>query len=218
MSLIANSLLSLLYAIVSALSFLFYFQACADPGNVGGEVSDEFHIPSSVGEDKILACPECNLNMNADLRGNDTQSKCTLESCPKVFQQVQAVEVAHCFLLGERYSKCFDATYQSTTGPKLLFMGCYGLGISRLLAVCIEHFTRASFPDKSAEKITQLRWPVQIAPYCGAIVFQKLSLSRTDTDGDLINGYYFVRVTILLHMKIYFVVKILRLLCPPLKW
>ncbi|CAH8664669.1 unnamed protein product [Heterobilharzia americana] len=52
-------------------------------------------------------------------------------------------------------------------------MGCYGLGISRLLAVCIEHFTRASFPDKSAEKITQLRWPVQIAPYCGAIVFQK---------------------------------------------
>ncbi|KAH8867131.1 putative proline--tRNA ligase, mitochondrial [Schistosoma japonicum] len=83
------------------------------------------------------------------------------------------IKVAHCFLLGERYSKCFNATYRSISGSKLLFMGCYGLGISRLLAVCIEYLTRVSFPDKSKDQITQLRWPAQIAPYSGAIVLQK---------------------------------------------
>ncbi|KAH8867133.1 putative proline--tRNA ligase, mitochondrial [Schistosoma japonicum] len=138
------------YAELLASLNLPYLIARADPGHVGGLVSDEFHVPAIVGEDRILMC-----------------SKYILE----VLFEKQSV--AHCFLLGERYSKCFNATYRSISGSKLLFMGCYGLGISRLLAVCIEYLTRVSFPDKSKDQITQLRWPAQIAPYSGAIVLQK---------------------------------------------
>uniref|UniRef100_A0A3Q0KDH6 proline--tRNA ligase n=1 Tax=Schistosoma mansoni TaxID=6183 RepID=A0A3Q0KDH6_SCHMA len=148
-----------------------YLVACADPGNVGGLISEEFHVEADIGEDRILTCSKCSLKFNSELEV--TSSLCSLQSCPKVFHEVQGIEVAHCFLLGERYSKCFDATYRSPSGSKLMFMGCYGLGISRLLAVCIEHLTRVAFPDKSKDQITQLRWPVRIAPYSGAIVLQK---------------------------------------------
>ncbi|CAH8575551.1 unnamed protein product [Schistosoma turkestanicum] len=150
-----------------------YVVACADPGHVGGLISEEFHVPAVVGEDTILMCSECSLKFNSELEGENIRSRCSLQSCPKLFHEVQGVEVAHCFLLGERYSKCFDATYRSITGSKFFFMGCYGLGMSRLLAVCIEHLTRVSFPDKSKDQITQLRWPVRIAPYSGAVVLQK---------------------------------------------
>nr|CAH8843119.1 unnamed protein product [Trichobilharzia regenti] len=151
-----------------------YLVARADSGHVGGEFSDEFHIVSSVGEDKILVCPKCSAAFNAELQDqHNHHSRCTLKSCPQAFQEVQGVEVAHCFLLGERYSKCFNAAYQSLTGQRLLYMGCYGLGITRLLAVCIEHLTRTSFPEKPVQQINQLRWPVRIAPYSGAIAFQK---------------------------------------------
>ncbi|CAH8646660.1 unnamed protein product [Schistosoma guineensis] len=148
-----------------------YLVASADPGNVGGLISEEFHVQADVGEDRILVCSKCSLKFNSELKV--ASSLCPLQSCPKVFNEVQGIEVAHCFLLGERYSKCFDATYQSPSGSKLMFMGCYGLGISRLLAVCIEHLTRVAFPDKSKDQITQLRWPVRIAPYSGSIVLQK---------------------------------------------
>ncbi|KAK4474690.1 hypothetical protein MN116_001819 [Schistosoma mekongi] len=161
------------YAELLANLNLPYLIARADPGHVGGLISDEFHVPAVVGEDRVLMCSKCSMKFNSELEGRHICSQYSTQSCPKVFQEVQGVEVAHCFLLGERYSKCFSATYRSTSGSKLLFMGCYGVGISRLLAVCIEHLTRASFPDKSKDQITQLRWPAQIAPYSGAIVLQK---------------------------------------------
>ncbi|VDP49268.1 unnamed protein product [Schistosoma margrebowiei] len=138
--------------------------ACADPGNVGGLISEEFHVQADVGEDRILACSKCSLKFNSELKVLNV----TDWTVSYLF-----FKVAHCFLLGERYSKCFDATYQSPSGSKLMFMGCYGLGISRLLAVCIEHLTRVAFPDKSKDQISQLRWPVRIAPYSGSIVLQK---------------------------------------------
>uniref|UniRef100_A0A095A5Y1 Putative proline--tRNA ligase, mitochondrial n=1 Tax=Schistosoma haematobium TaxID=6185 RepID=A0A095A5Y1_SCHHA len=153
----------------------------ADPGNVGGLISEEFHVQADVGEDRILVCSKCSLKFNSELKGiyhsegNYLQVKlpahCVLYNLAQKYSM--KFKVAHCFLLGERYSKCFDATYQSPSGSKLMFMGCYGLGISRLLAVCIEHLTRVAFPDKSKDQITQLRWPVRIAPYSGSIVLQK---------------------------------------------
>ncbi|CAH8670668.1 unnamed protein product [Schistosoma haematobium] len=161
-----------------------YLVASADPGNVGGLIPEEFHVQADVGEDRILVCSKCSLKFNSELKV--ASSLCSLQSCPKVFNEAQGIEVAHCFLLGERYSKCFDATYQSPSGSKLMFMGCYGLGISRLLAVCIEHLTRVAFPDKSEDQITQLRWPVRIAPYSGSIVLQK---SQRDGTYELIDVY-----------------------------
>eukprot|EP00108_Taenia_solium_P003396 TsM_000008900 transcript=TsM_000008900 gene=TsM_000008900 len=49
-------------------------------------------------------------------------------------------------------------------------MGCYGIGITRLLATALEHFT-ASLARENPP--TELRWPLGFAPYSGAIALQK---------------------------------------------
>lgn len=50
-------------------------------------------------------------------------------------------------------------------------MGCYGIGVTRLLATAIEHFTLAN-----ENPPRELRWPVGFAPFSGAIVLQKVLL------------------------------------------
>lgn len=46
------------------------------------------------------------------------------------------VEVAHIFALGQKYTHAFNATYQTQDNHRShLWMGCYGIGISRLLAI-----------------------------------------------------------------------------------
>lgn len=50
-------------------------------------------------------------------------------------------------------------------------MGCYGIGITRLLATALEHFTVSLAKENPP---TELRWPLGFAPYSGAIALQKV--------------------------------------------
>uniref|UniRef100_A0A1X7TC39 Anticodon-binding domain-containing protein n=1 Tax=Amphimedon queenslandica TaxID=400682 RepID=A0A1X7TC39_AMPQE len=61
--------------------------------------------------------------------------------------------VAHAFFLGTTYSKKFTALYDK---QKLCEMGCYGIGVSRLMQTIIEH----SLAVNNGKMI----WPVSIAP------------------------------------------------------
>ena len=71
--------------------------------------------------------------------------------------QVQrGIEVGHVFLLGAHYSKAMDATYLDESGkPQLLQMGCYGIGITRILGAAVEqnHDARGMI------------WPEALAPF-----------------------------------------------------
>jgi len=62
--------------------------------------------------------------------------------CPKCGQPVtfsKGIEVGHIFKLGFKYSKALSATFLDENGKEqYLFMGCYGIGVSRVLAACIE--------------------------------------------------------------------------------
>ncbi|MCO5976889.1 proline--tRNA ligase [Ideonella oryzae] len=72
----------------------------------------------------------------------------------------RGIEVGHVFLLGTKYSKDMNATFLDETGkPQLMVMGCYGIGVTRILGAAIEqnHDERG------------IIWPAAIAPFQVAI-------------------------------------------------
>ncbi|KXH80015.1 proline--tRNA ligase [Sporosarcina sp. HYO08] len=71
-------------------------------------------------------------------------------------QFVKGIELGHIFKLGTTYSEAMDASFLDDNGKSQpYFMGCYGIGISRILAAIAEQFR-----DESG-----LKWPKQIAPF-----------------------------------------------------
>ena len=68
----------------------------------------------------------------------------------------RGIEVGHIFVLGTKYSEAMKATFLDENGkPKLMEMGCYGIGITRLPAAAIEQ----NHDDKG------IIWPDAIAPF-----------------------------------------------------
>ena len=68
----------------------------------------------------------------------------------------RGIEVGHVFQLGTRYSEDMKATYLDENGkPQFLQMGCYGIGVTRILGAAIEQ----NFDDKG------IIWPTSIAPF-----------------------------------------------------
>lgn len=68
----------------------------------------------------------------------------------------RGIEVGHVFYLGQKYSKPFNVTFTNDKGEKTLMeMGCFGMGVSRLIAAAVEvsHDARG------------IIWPVAIAPF-----------------------------------------------------
>ncbi|KAF9163194.1 hypothetical protein DFQ26_002851 [Actinomortierella ambigua] len=82
--------------------------------------------------------------------------------CATPLSTSRAIEVGHTFLLGTKYSAALDTTFMPATGtePLPFQMGCYGLGITRLLASIIE----ASHDHRG------IQWPESVAPYRVVIV------------------------------------------------
>ncbi|MFH1747578.1 MAG: proline--tRNA ligase [Planctomycetota bacterium] len=67
-----------------------------------------------------------------------------------------AIEVGHIFKLGTKYSDSMQATFLTREGkPQPLIMGCYGIGVSRIMAAAIE----ANHDDNG------IIWPMSIAPF-----------------------------------------------------
>jgi prolyl-tRNA synthetase len=68
----------------------------------------------------------------------------------------RGIEVGHVFYLGTKYSKAMNATFLDETGkPALMEMGCYGIGVTRILGAAIEQ----NHDDKG------MIWPDAIAPF-----------------------------------------------------
>jgi len=73
-----------------------------------------------------------------------------------VLSLCRGIEVGHVFMLGTRYSESMQARYLDEQGKaQLMVMGCYGIGVSRLLGAAIEqnHDERG------------IIWPIAIAPF-----------------------------------------------------
>ena len=72
-------------------------------------------------------------------------------------------QVAHTFLLGDKYSSALGARYMGLDNkPHNMFMGCYGIGVSRLMAACLETLSTE----------TELRWPQVLATMLLMLILQ----------------------------------------------
>ncbi|MFN5448034.1 MAG: proline--tRNA ligase [Burkholderiales bacterium] len=68
----------------------------------------------------------------------------------------RGIEVGHIFYLGTKYSEAMKATYLDETGkPALMQMGCYGIGVTRIVGAAIEQ----NHDDRG------IAWPAAIAPF-----------------------------------------------------
>ena len=80
----------------------------------------------------------------------------TCVHCGGILTEKRGIEVGNIFKLGTKYSEAMNATYLSQKGrSQLLFMGCYGIGIGRLLASIVE----ANHDEDG------IIWPPAVAPY-----------------------------------------------------
>jgi len=148
-----------------------YVVVQADPGVMGGGESHEFMVPSKIGEDVIGVCKACGYGASKEILVKDGQKELKKNiPCPKCSKHMEikhSIEVGHTFKLGTKYSKPLNATYLDSSGnTQDIIMGCYGIGVNRILSAVIE-----SYNDKDG-----IIWPVEISPY--SIVILPLNLNN----------------------------------------
>lgn len=100
----------------------------------------------------------------ADLRTAKAGDKCP--ACGKPFYTTKGNELGHIFKLGKKYTDSMGVTFLDKNGKSAVpTMGCYGIGVDRVLASIIE-----TFHDERG-----IIWPMSTAPYQAAIVPIKYS-------------------------------------------
>ena len=114
---------------------------------VGANKKDAHHLNVNYGRDFEVAA-------FADLRMARAGDKCA--RCGGTLESNRGIEIGHVFLLGDKYSKSMEATFLDENGKaQPLQMGCYGIGVTRILAAVIEQ----NHDDDG------IIWPMPIAPY-----------------------------------------------------
>ncbi|MBE5741332.1 MAG: hypothetical protein E7351_02270 [Clostridiales bacterium] len=137
----------------------------ADSGAIGGSKSEEFMCLSEIGEDTILFDEESGRAFNSELLEREDYKEYLLENYgiknTDSLQQRRAVELGHIFQLGDKYSKAMNATYSNADGKLYNYvMGCYGIGVSRTLAMVYENSI-----IMNNGKFDGIALPVNLAPY-----------------------------------------------------
>ncbi len=135
----------------------------ADSGAIGGNFSHEFMVLAETGEDEIISCDACGYASNKEkhLKSFPEGAEVKVgDACPKCKSGKliisRGIEVGHCFKLGTKYSAAMKAHFLDEKGVSAPFiMGCYGIGVSRVVASAIEQNH-----DENG-----ILWPNAIAPY-----------------------------------------------------
>ncbi len=143
-------------------AYLRIFSSCglkvmaveADSGVMGGKVSHEFMVAAASGEDSVFCCPACAGTYPA----SGEERKC--RSCGTETEKHSTLEIGHIFKLGTKYSAALGANFTDEGGKQRpIIMGCYGIGVSRLMAAVIEQNH-----DQAG-----IVWPGEISPYKAVI-------------------------------------------------
>ena len=132
----------------------------ADAGNIGGDVSEEFHIIADSGEDLLAISDASDFAANVEvLEYEKDPSELDGQPSPDGKGKLiikRGIEVGHIFQLGQKYSEKMSVSIKDSSGKGIdSFMGCYGIGVSRIVAAAIEQ----NHDDKG------IIWPYTIAPF-----------------------------------------------------
>lgn len=124
----------------------------ASSGSIGGEMSHEFACLAPTGEDTVIICHDCDFAANIEI--NFKEKNCPKCHGPLTFKK--AIENGHIFNLGTKYSTALGAYFVDQQGQKKpIIMGCYGIGLGRLMATVVE----AHHDERG------IIWPKRVAPY-----------------------------------------------------
>ena len=148
---------------------LHYRIVNADSGNIGGSMSEEFMILCDIGEDTIVYSDESDFASNTELC--DLPVGAPSPDGKGRILHAKGIEGGHIFKLGTKYSVPMKAMFiDKDQIQKPIIMGCYGIGISRLLMALLEQHYNNDIAN----------WPTEVAPFAIHI----LSL-----DGEGSSGY-----------------------------
>ena len=129
------------------------FRTYADGGIFTNRFSDEFQTLSPVGEDKIFVDFNKKIAINEEIMTPENLEKLGLKREDLVEQT--SIEVGNTFHLESKYSDALAVYFTDENGEKKsVIMGCYGIGVSRVMGAIAENFA-----DEKG-----LVWPENIAP------------------------------------------------------
>lgn len=118
------------------------------------DFTHEFQVLAEGGEDIIIYCEANHFSQNKEISKFKAGDKCPI--CKKTLKKGKSIEVGNIFPLGTKYSKAMKAYFTDKAGSrKLMIMGCYGLGPSRIMGAIVE-----VHHDKNG-----IIWPKTVAPF-----------------------------------------------------
>ena len=139
----------------------------ADSGAIGGSDSEEFHVLADSGEDLLAFSDKSDYAINAELliELQEDQDPASLEGQDSPdgkgkLKLKKGIEAGHIFKLGTKYSESFNLKIQGDNESITPYMGCYGIGASRIVAAAIE--------QNNDER--GIIWPNSLSPYEVVIV------------------------------------------------
>ena len=119
----------------------------ADSGAIGGNMSEEFHVIADSGEDTLVFNEgdfSSNIELLDDSLKQEIESKIEANDLSDIDSELgkltikKGIEVGHIFELGNKYSQAMGLSVQHDNTQKVIEMGCYGIGVSRIVAAAIE--------------------------------------------------------------------------------
>ncbi|MEK7450354.1 MAG: aminoacyl--tRNA ligase-related protein [Patescibacteria group bacterium] len=123
-------------------------------GGTFSKFSHEYQVVAEAGEDEIIYCPGGDFSANAEIATVKEGKQCDLGHGP--LKKAKAIEVGNIFPLKTKFSETFGLTYKDKDGKENpVVMGCYGIGISRLMGTIAEVYNDGK----------GIIWPENVAPY-----------------------------------------------------
>lgn len=123
-------------------------------GGVFSKYSHEFQTETDAGEDVVFYSKEKNIALNKEVYTDEVIVSLGLSKEELV--EKKTVEVGNIFSLGTRFSDALDLQFKDETGEvKSVVMGCYGIGIGRLMGTIVEVLGNES----------SMVWPKEVSPF-----------------------------------------------------
>ena len=137
----------------------------ANNGTMGGNNSEEIMALSKIGEDTILYDEKTNQGLNVEVlekedAENYLKENYNIENIKNLKEQ-KACELGHIFALGTKYSESMDIKFiDDQNNRKPFYMGCYGIGVSRVLGLIYENNI-----IKENGNVVGYSLPLSVTPY-----------------------------------------------------
>ena len=133
----------------------------ASTGQIGGSESHEFHVIAENGEDELVFSDTSEYAINSELSDKKLKEGDKSPDGKGTIKIKRGIEVGHIFKLGKKYSEAMGVTITTEENKvENIIMGCYGIGVSRIVAATIEQCN-----DERG-----IIWPTSITPYDLAMI------------------------------------------------